>query len=166
MNSKIKKTVFQFLICVALISQGCKSAEKLDPKLNELGRAHKASVTEAKPKPHKDVGVMPSNTGKIHKGKIAETIHVANYTYVLVKTSSNEIWTAIPKNESLKNGADIEIIESIVMKNFESKTLSRTFPSIVFGVLKGTGEIKETSTDSGKESKTPKLPEGHPPINK
>ena len=37
----------------------------------------------------------------------------------------------------IKVGQPVEVVQSLVMKNFESKTLKRTFPSIVFGVLHG-----------------------------
>ena len=137
-----------FVVGLVLLSLGCKGEETLDPHLEKLGRATgpverqsneslagKASPVPKMP-PH---GMMPQpgTAGKVHRGQVLETIDASRYTYVRVQVESGgEIWTAIPQTK-LEIGKQVEIIESIVMKDFESKTLKRTFPNIIFGVLKG-----------------------------
>jgi len=64
-------------------------------------------------------------------GKILETMDSGGYTYLLVKTASGEQWVAIPETEATV-GEEISYFEGMVMKNFTSKTLNRTFPSIIF----------------------------------
>lgn len=71
-------------------------------------------------------------------GEVLETKDAAGYTYLRLKTKDGETWAAV--NQSVvKKGAKVTIENTSVMKNFESKTLKQTFPSIVFGDLAGTG---------------------------
>lgn len=72
------------------------------------------------------------------KGEVLEAQSAANYTYLRLKTQSGEIWAAII-NTPVKKGANVTIENAIVMNNFESKALKRTFPMIVFGNLAGAG---------------------------
>ncbi|OIR02249.1 hypothetical protein GALL_156210 [mine drainage metagenome] len=70
------------------------------------------------------------------QGEVLEVQNVANFTYLRLKTQDGEIWAAVI-NAPVKLGAKVTIENAIVMKNFESKTLKKTFPSIVFGSLSG-----------------------------
>lgn len=75
-------------------------------------------------------------------GVILEVQDVDGYTYVRLKTKEGETWAAVGKTP-LKKGATIEIEDAMVMKNFESKSLKKTFPTIIFGTL--AGSAKNTS---------------------
>ena len=68
------------------------------------------------------------------KGKILEFKDVENYTYLLLKTKDGETWAAVARTP-VKNGADVTIENAMVMNNFESKSLKKTFDKIVFGTL-------------------------------
>lgn len=70
------------------------------------------------------------------QGEVLEVQNVANFTYLRLKTQDGEIWAAVI-NTPIKQGAKVTIENAIVMKNFESKTLKKTFPMIVFGSLGG-----------------------------
>lgn len=70
------------------------------------------------------------------QGEVLEVQNVANFTYLRLKTQDGEIWAAVV-NTPIKPGAKVTIENAIVMKNFESKSLKKTFPSIVFGSLSG-----------------------------
>ncbi len=70
------------------------------------------------------------------QGEVLEIQNVANFTYLRLKTQDGEIWAAVI-NAPVKQGAKVTIENAIVMKNFESKALKKTFPSIVFGTLSG-----------------------------
>ena len=72
------------------------------------------------------------------KGKILEFKDVENYTYLLLKTKDGETWAAVARTP-VKNGADVTIENAMVMNNFESKSLKKTFHKIVFGTLGGAG---------------------------
>lgn len=75
-------------------------------------------------------------------GVILEVRDVDSYTYVRVKTKEGETWAAVGK-APLKKGATVVIEDAMVMKNFESKALKKTFPTIIFGTL--AGSAKNTS---------------------
>jgi hypothetical protein len=68
------------------------------------------------------------------KGEVLEVKDVESYTYLRLKTKDGETWAAIGK-APVKKGAEVTIENVMVMTNFESKTLKKTFPSILFGSL-------------------------------
>lgn len=70
----------------------------------------------------------------IVKGQVLEVIDVDAYTYLRLKTPDGEVWAAVTK-APVKKGADVTISDVAVMRNFESRTLKRTFPAIYFGTL-------------------------------
>ena len=90
-----------------------------------------ASFAWAEDKP----AANPPGAGVV-QGEVLEVQNVANFTYLRLKTQDGEIWAAVI-NTPIKQGAKVTIENAIVMKNFESKTLKKTFPMIVFGSLGG-----------------------------
>ncbi|OYY93671.1 MAG: nucleotide-binding protein [Hydrogenophilales bacterium 28-61-23] len=70
------------------------------------------------------------------KGEVLEIKDVESYTYLRLKTQDGETWAAVNK-APVKNGAQVTIENVMVMSNFESKTLKKTFPKILFGTLGG-----------------------------
>jgi len=89
-------------------------------------------------------------TGTVLNGTVLEVKDVDSYTYVRLKTKEGETWAAVGKS-ALKKGASVSIENTIVMTNFESKTLKKTFPSIVFGTL--AVSAKETASAHAGVSK-------------
>ena len=71
------------------------------------------------------------------QGKVLEVKDVETYTYLRLKTKDGEIWAAVNK-APVKSGADVTIVNPMIMKDFESKTLKRKFDRIAFGTLGGT----------------------------
>jgi len=87
-------------------------------------------------------------------GKVVEKRDAAPYTFVrLDDGAGNDIWAAIPKTQ-LEIGEEIALKGGFVMKNFNSKTLDRTFESIVFasGLVRGSENMTV---------RTPGLASGH-----
>ncbi|MGE5666912.1 MAG: nucleotide-binding protein, partial [Betaproteobacteria bacterium] len=68
------------------------------------------------------------------KGEVLEVKDVAAYTYLRLKTADGETWAAVNRS-AVKKGAEVTIDNPMVMRNFESKSLKRTFDTIVFGTL-------------------------------
>ena len=68
------------------------------------------------------------------KGEILEVLQADPYTYLRLKTEKGEVWAAVAKVPA-KKGDQVTIQDPAVMENFESKTLKRTFPTIVFGTV-------------------------------
>jgi len=64
-------------------------------------------------------------------GKVKETMVSGGYSYMLLETSTGEIWAAVPRME-VKAGDEVDLKPGMVMTNFTSKTMGRTFPEIVF----------------------------------
>lgn len=67
-------------------------------------------------------------------GEVLETRSVDTYTYLRLKTTSGEIWAAVPA-AAVSKGAQVTIGRPMIMENFESRTLKKTFDKIAFGVL-------------------------------
>jgi hypothetical protein len=70
------------------------------------------------------------------KGNVLEVKDVEAYTYLRLKTKEGETWAAVNKS-AVKVGVEVTIENVMILKNFESKTLKKTFPSIIFGTLAG-----------------------------
>lgn len=71
------------------------------------------------------------------KGRVLETMNAGGYTYMRLKTSSGETWAAV-NQASVSRGAEVSIENAMEMRDFESRSLKRTFPKILFGSLGGT----------------------------
>lgn len=67
-------------------------------------------------------------------GEVLEVINVENFVYLKLQTSSTVVWAAIT-NAKVKKGAAVTLENVIVMNDFESKSLKRTFDTILFGTL-------------------------------
>ena len=81
------------------------------------------------------------------KGEVLEVINAANYTYLRLKTGNGETWAAVAQSQ-VKQGTTVTIEDAMVMSNFESKALKKTFPTIIFGKLAGSGISAATSMPS------------------
>lgn len=64
-------------------------------------------------------------------GTVMETMDASGYTYMLVESGAQKTWVAIPAT-TIEKGAEIKYYEGMVMENFTSKTLNRTFDAVVF----------------------------------
>ena len=87
-----------------------------------------------------DVPAPPARTAQtpaVVTGEVLEVKDVEVYTYLRLKTRDGETWAAVSR-APVKVGARVTIESPSVMKDFESKALKRTFPTIVFGSLAGT----------------------------
>ena len=82
-----------------------------------------------------NVLAMPSATApadaRAITGTVLETMNASGYTYMLIETNSQQNWVAIPETTVAK-GAQVSYLEGMAMSNFTSKTLDRTFDSIIF----------------------------------
>ena len=65
------------------------------------------------------------------KGKVLSTIDASIYTYIELTENGKNIWIAAP-TVKVKKGDTIRFSDGAVMTNFFSKSLNRTFPSVVF----------------------------------
>jgi hypothetical protein len=72
--------------------------------------------------------ILPPGT---HGVCVTEVIQTNNYTYLQVEENENKFWIAVVSIEA-KPGDSVYYTRAAEMKNFESKELKRTFPSIFF----------------------------------
>lgn len=75
--------------------------------------------------------VAPATAPAVTRGKVLETMNAANYTYVRAQTEAGETWVAGPQAK-VKEGDTVEWPGGMEMKNFTSKTMGKTFESILF----------------------------------
>lgn len=64
-------------------------------------------------------------------GVVLETMDAAQYTYLKVETNGESTWVAIPATP-VEKGQQVTYTHGMVMENFASRTLGRTFAAIVF----------------------------------
>ena len=77
---------------------------------------------------------MPPQASAALQGEVLEAKSVDSYTYLRLKTKEGETWAAVPST-TVKKGARVTIGNTMVMQDFESKTLKRKFDRIVFGSI-------------------------------
>lgn len=73
----------------------------------------------------------PQAGGPVFVGTVAEVIDVSGYTYVKIDGDGASIW-AVTTTFKAEAGMRVEVPAGMVMKNFESPTLGRTFEQIHF----------------------------------
>jgi len=93
----------------------------------------------------------PKDPKEPHVGKVLRVINSGGYTYVELKKKDGEkIWVAVTAAE-IPVGSQQTFNPGMVMNNFESKSLKRTFDKIVFTELAPTGKAaKDKKEISGK----------------
>ena len=91
------------------------------------------------PQPAQQQAVPVAATPELVTGKVLESMDAAGYTYINVETETGEKWIAVNQS-AVEVGEEVTFIDGMVMQNFSSKSLDRTFPEIVFsGGLVGKG---------------------------
>lgn len=112
------KLVFAVCVLFVVIASGCKSDKKELPVPAAAPQAQPAANMQQPP------AISLS-------GKVVETMNSGGYTYVSLENNGNKIWVAVPATV-VKVGQDVVCQPGMEMKNFTSKTLNRTFASIIF----------------------------------
>mgnify|MGYP001038896432 CR=1 FL=1 len=96
------------------------------------------------------------------KGVVLESRDAGGYTYLRLKTGTGETWAAVNQAPVTK-GAEVTLMNVMVMTDFESKSLKKTFPTILFATLAGAeagaAGSKEMSAAHAGLAKTPALPD-------
>ncbi len=77
-------------------------------------------------------GGMGAGAGVVFTGKVVEKLEVPSYTYMRVATTDGDQWVAV-STMSVNVGDVVTINQQIVMNNFPSKSLNRTFEKLIMG---------------------------------
>ncbi|MDD2735861.1 MAG: hypothetical protein PHF56_18150 [Desulfuromonadaceae bacterium] len=64
-------------------------------------------------------------------GKIVETMNSGGYTYLLIASGDKNVWGAVPTT-AVSVGQEVELLPGQTMTNFTSKSLNKTFESVIF----------------------------------
>lgn len=95
-----------------------------------------AAVAQTLPAGHPPVdakkdGKAAPEAGLPQKAKVVSTIDAPPYTYLEVTQNKKTLWLAANAVPA-KKGDVIRFDDGMVMTNFHSKMLNRTFPSVLF----------------------------------
>jgi hypothetical protein len=66
-----------------------------------------------------------------HKGKVLSSINASIYTYIEVADGAKTVWLAAP-TVTVKKGDTVGFDDGSIMTNFFSKSLNRTFETVIF----------------------------------
>jgi len=66
-----------------------------------------------------------------NKGDVVSTIQSGGYTYIEVDRDGSKEWLAAPQIK-LEKGSHIRYSKGVLMNNFHSKTLNKTFDKVLF----------------------------------
>ncbi len=70
--------------------------------------------------------------GVVFSGKVLEKLDVPSYTYLRVQVASGDEWVAV-STMPVNVGDTVTINQQMVMENFPSKALNKTFPRLIMG---------------------------------
>ena len=113
--------------------------------------------------PAQPQGAAPGEQPADIKGKVAERIDAAPYSYLRLTTQQGEIWAAVPQS-NVTAGVEVTVEGPMPMDGWESKTLNRKFDRLVFGTLKGQARLAQPGSKApGAAPAQPGMPPGMPP---
>jgi len=69
--------------------------------------------------------------GDIYEGVVVDTLEGGGYTYLQIEDAKKKYWIAV-EGVKIDKGMEVRFTEELRAKNFESKSLNRTFDEIVF----------------------------------
>jgi preprotein translocase subunit YajC len=91
-------------------------------------------------------------------GKVVETMDSGGYTYVNLQKNGNTTWVAVPQMK-VTVGQEMSFAPGMVMNNFKSNSLNRTFDTIVFstGIAGQESKVSWQKSSEGKQTETKKI---------
>ena len=119
--------MFKFisLCCSLVLVIGLTACSKDKPE--EQASTPQPAQQQAAPEAAMPANLSPSPV----TGKVLETMDASGYTYINVETETGEKWIAVNQS-AVEVGEEVTFMDGMVMQNFFSKALDRTFPEIVF----------------------------------
>ncbi len=118
-----KTTLITALLLAALLITVSACGEKATTTTNENAATTTAKSDEA----------APAADANSWTGEVLETMNSGGYTYVHVDTGTEKIWAAATESATaITVGQRVTVPKGMMMQNFPSKTLDRTFEEIYF----------------------------------
>ncbi len=157
----------RLIILISLLAPqvGCKNddkpttaAEHGDGRATERSAEPRAIPQTAPATPSSKTNPSPPPPSTL-QGTVLETMDAASYTYLLIDTDQGRHWAAARKMD-VAVGDVVRLAGPMPMRNFQSKTLNRTFDEIFFVsaavvVTKGGSQAPTTTAPQA-------MPSGHP----
>lgn len=87
-------------------------------------------------------------------GTVLEMLPAPPYLYLRLTTENGEVWAAVDGG-SVQKGSQVNVANAVLMQNFESATLKRTFPEVYFGTLAASGDTPSLPVTSPHANSAP-----------
>ncbi|WP_136516125.1 hypothetical protein [Geomonas edaphica] len=97
----------------------------------QSGCAAPAKVAEAPAAAPLPAPITPSEVEAL-SGKVAEVFQAGGYTYVRLEKDGKSNWAAMTSNNKATVGEELALRPGMLMTNFKSTALNRTFDRIIF----------------------------------
>ncbi len=102
----------------------------------------------------------PMQAKKTYTGIVINTMESGGYTYIEFEENGKKFWAAGPLTQ-VNVGDLIYLPDAVIMNNFHSKTLNRTFESILFTAYIQVGAVEDEEIPSVEEPAPTHVPHGH-----
>ncbi len=150
----MKQKFLKSIVCLCLLLPACNNQQE--------GTTNNPTTEKATPAASTDISKTPAPAasapqGNTTSGTVLETMNVGGYTYLQVDTGKVQQWVAIPEAK-VKAGDKVSYHDGMAMPNFTSKSLNRTFESIIFSsglVGQGAPQAGPHGMNSTMENDTP-----------
>jgi hypothetical protein len=100
------------------------------------------------------LGARPAAGDGALSGTVLEMLPAPPYLYLRLKTENGEVWAAVDGG-SVQKGSPVTVANAVLMQNFESATLKRTFPEVYFGTLATSGNTSSLPATNPHASSAP-----------
>ncbi len=137
----MKLKLLNSMLCLCLLLPACnnqqENAKQENDKQINVKSTNNANDTSEHPVPvappeaQKGPSAVNQQNASTSSGKVLETMNSGGDTYLLLDTGKVKQWVAIPET-SVKIGEELSCKDGMEMPNFTSKTLNRTFESLIF----------------------------------
>lgn len=144
-----KSLIFFALVLALMFTAACTQEEPAQPA------AKPAAQTAAQP-----AAAQPGAESTGLTGKVAETMNVAGYTYVLIDDGTAQTWVAGPATQVAVGDEVMAAEGGVPMVNYYSKTLDRNFDVVYF--VSSILNASAPGTLSGTQAQ-PAMPQAAPP---
>jgi hypothetical protein len=154
------KRILNITLCILglfVFILGCEDKNKTTALHEEISVTGNVTILDIKEN-YKTLNVQ----SPVLRATIIESKDVTNYTYLLLEDKTGKVWAAIPKTP-VKTGDEIAISNIVIMKDFHSKTLEKTFDLILFAVPSEGCPFKELEGGIVSEMPSGMMPPGKTP---
>jgi len=113
------------------------------------------------------VWASPKFDGSPFLGEVLESVNAGTYTYVRLKTEDGDVWAATMLS-SYPKGTKVQLHDPMLMTNFQSKAMGRTFDEIIFAsaISTETGGLVNPAQQMGAAHKSAATADSKVPVAK